>query len=861
MNVKTAMSGVLFGIGLLFLVSPNAVAYTALISVGDSDAYATAEFKQVIVQGGIITFEAGSWNINLGGTDNAALADVTIIGANTVDAGNPDYRGACEGAHVQTTITLSGYPLKITSGCTNLTVRSIEWNRAGIDVVARHQPVVDIDNVLFDISSWNKGLWGKIVIDTHDGIQGRIDHTTFRGYGIAGIYIYRTVSNAFYPYSRVGKLTVDHSLFDPDHVMRTDNKVGSISHDAGNDEFAPTLDHSGKEIRNSRFIDCRISFSKGSNCSISNNVIEFTDTPSGNEAIHLEEFSHNLAVVGNTFRLLGTNDWKFITLGALQTCYDITIDGNTVEQTGQLSAFVTGAGVEQITIVSNEVQNPVPGTDYINFWGGNNFNVNIGTNQPGLGPAYQSVSGNLLADPLADGAYYMVWGTNQYLALDNGTVTFIPQAAPPADPKFKWRIAAEQVGYMANYYTIQNMNGSGYYLEVRKGPTAPEQAGNTGLLYLFEGSNATAGAMDSYAGFDRRPGFSLHGIGEKYCILPGMNEKRSQLRKDGSVAKVYIVTDETDADYEWSFVPALVPKDIAIDYYSIDETNIVLGFTNGPAGSWFTLYSKTNLLDAAWTINQTELPINASGAGAVTNPITADRAFYRLQESAPPPPPPPTVIDFTAPDYSNGPLSGQQNWNAETGWTVADVAGTGHAATPDDSSAAVLVTPVKLGVGQRYHLSINFQFGGTYSTPTGFVYTFLAGLKDNSTAASVSTGSTAADANVQILANSDSYRLLNNWSPVASQITAGALNGGDILQFDYELTLGADAASTSYTVQLQNLTDGTDTGVGTVSGVDATVYNALAGSGAYGFFQSNSPGNNGSGLSGLQVNSVTVTAP
>ena len=124
-----------------------------------------------------------------------------------------------------------------------------------------------------------------------------------------------------------------------------------------------------------------------------------------------------------------------------------------------------------------------------------------------------------------------------------------------------------------------------------------------------------------------------------------------------------------------------------------------------------------------------------------------------------------------------------------------------------------------------------------------------------------STGGSAADANIQIIQNSDSYRLLNNYSLItgAGTIAGTELNAGDILVYDYELTLGADAAGTSYKVRLHNLTDATDTGWGTVTGVDATIYSALTGSGAYGFFQSIDPGNGSSGLSSVQVNSVTTS--
>ncbi len=217
------------------------------------------------------------------------------------------------------------------------------------------------------------------------------------------------------------------------------------------------------------------------------------------------------------------------------------------------------------------------------------------------------------------------------------------------------------------------------------------------------------------------------------------------------------------------------------------------------------------------------------------------------------------IVEFTAPDYADGTLNGQQNWNAESGWTVADSAGVGNASTPDSSSAAVLNDPIQLSAGETYSLSINLQFGGTYAMPTSYEYIFLGGLKGSSAGASVGTGDVAADANIQLYLNDTKYRLLNNYSNISGcSVIAGTLDGGDVLQFDYELTMGSDAASTIYTVRLQNLTDGTDTGTGTVLGVDASVYNALSGSGAYGFFQSIIPGLNGSGLSGVQVNSVTT---
>lgn len=292
-----------------------------------------------------------------------------------------------------------------------------------------------------------------------------------------------------------------------------------------------------------------------------------------------------------------------------------------------------------------------------------------------------------------------------------------------------------------------------------------------------------------------------------------------------------------------------------------DAGNLVMHVADGPASGAVNLHSSSSLSSPAesWAISQAGLPLDASGAATVTAPMAFEQEFFYVIETEPLPSML-SITGFTSPDYGNGSLNNQQAWKAEAGWIVADSAGAGNASTFDNSSAATLDIPITLAIGHTYSLSVALQFGGgPYSTPTTYVYAFLGGLKDSNTGASVTTGSTAADANIQIIQNTDDYRLLNNFLTIsgASDITGTELNAGDILQYDYELTLGVDAASTSYRVRLQNLTDATDTGWGTVSGVDATIYAALTGSGAYGFFQSISPGSGSSGLSGVQVNAVT----
>lgn len=115
-----------------------------------------------------------------------------------------------------------------------------------------------------------------------------------------------------------------------------------------------------------------------------------------------------------------------------------------------------------------------------------------------------------------------------------------------------------------------------------------------------------------------------------------------------------------------------VPDDgsISIDYHEIMGSDVVLGFTNGPVNSFFSLYSKTNLMDITWTTNQTGLPTDASGAGSVTNPIIAPQEFYRLFEGEAPYVPPTGVLAMF--DWAETTGSGLSKWNSGYGYTETD---------------------------------------------------------------------------------------------------------------------------------------------------------------------------------------------
>ena len=69
---------------------------------------------------------------------------------------------------------------------------------------------------------------------------------------------------------------------------------------------------------------------KARNLKILNNT--FISEFAGKDMIHLEEFTNNVLVKGNTFKLTGVDVDGLITVGAQQSSYNIDIIDNVVEQ-------------------------------------------------------------------------------------------------------------------------------------------------------------------------------------------------------------------------------------------------------------------------------------------------------------------------------------------------------------------------------------------------------------------------------------------------------------------------------------------------------------------------------------------------
>lgn len=216
------------------------------------------------------------------------------------------------------------------------------------------------------------------------------------------------------------------------------------------------------------------------------------------------------------------------------------------------------------------------------------------------------------------------------------------------------------------------------------------------------------------------------------------------------------------------------------------------------------------------------------------------------------------TIDFTSPDYSNGDLDASGAWNADTDWQVADTSAAGSVQSSGNHTIAVLNSPRTLSEGETYKVTIQFQYLGSYVAATSISNTFMVGLKTDDALNDVSLGDPGASAQIQFATESGNavYRLRHGSSgfPEVSSIL-NTFSDGDVLEFKYSMTLGADAESSYAEISLHNLTVAADTGTGTITGIDQSLYDALTGEGAYVYLQ----WTNGSdhGLTGVQVDGLT----
>ena len=225
-----------------------------------------------------------------------------------------------------------------------------------------------------------------------------------------------------------------------------------------------------------------------------------------------------------------------------------------------------------------------------------------------------------------------------------------------------------------------------------------------------------------------------------------------------------------------------------------------------------------------------------------------------------------TVIQFTTGEgYTNGVLNGQNSWNANTAWVVANAASLGDVRTTANSAGATLSLPaITLTSGQSLSLSANFQFIGSYTAGgQGAANRNFFGLGIAS-GTSTYVAANTAETTMVILANTNAagtsaYNLQNNFATIPGMTTVNGFNTGDVFQLDYTLALGADAGASSFTGQLYNLTDSTSTALGTFSGLDVNVYDALTTTGGFAYFRTSFDMTAVTGVTSAQMNSFSYT--
>lgn len=539
----------------------SAYSHTTTIKKGDNNTRAKQELARVFKEGGQITFEEGTWTINLSTQEARILNDVIIIGANIKGTGN--IQGAYEtpASNLKSTVIFTGSRFSIQKSCKHIKVQNISLNGRGFIAVNQHQIELDLENSIFDITTAPRGFLDKQIFRSPDGIQGKVTNCSFKGFE-RGFVSNRSVNKNAVPFTIRKKIEINWCSFIPEPYYQTRLPEAFII-DAGNDEYPVLWNQSSSTISNSYIKNCRIACSKGENFNIIDNTFFIDQFPK--EPIHLEEFSQHILVKNNTLVFRGSKgNRQIITLGATQSCNDITIEGNTVDQlpgTNLINNFVTGMALNNITLKNNTILNHVASRDYVSFWGCGHTNITIEPGQQGFSPSQVSIATKTCDIPFdANGVYTIKWKNSAYLGNVANEVKVVSRTQEPSnDDNFLWEIVSldEDGTTLGNYYTIRNKT-NGKYLQVYKGPNAPQQKAQIGQRY----TNGSSGNADATFKFDfegissRPPGWSLFKGGNgDFLMSPAMNEHKAQLKKlhGSEVATLFVIKNRESGSYDWSF--------------------------------------------------------------------------------------------------------------------------------------------------------------------------------------------------------------------------------------------------------------------------------------------------------------------
>ena len=224
-----------------------------------------------------------------------------------------------------------------------------------------------------------------------------------------------------------------------------------------------------------------------------------------------------------------------------------------------------------------------------------------------------------------------------------------------------------------------------------------------------------------------------------------------------------------------------------------------------------------------------------------------------------------TTVNFTANEgFTNGALYNQTGWDSSfTGTTwIVDTSIEAITLSNDWQRAAWEQGFSVSGAGESITFRVDLKFLGTFGTNNNPL--IKIGFSSSSDVAN-----STPPANVVFLrtANFNTQLQLGNnvnsgpLSPNASLQIADcqATGESDDLAVLVTLTLGVDAASSTISAKLMNLTDGTETTIGSYTGINSNVFTAAT-TNIYGFIHAQTfttTGNNA--ITEVQVSSVTMT--
>tara|TARA_B110000858_G_C17737945_1_gene443466 strand:+ start:60 stop:989 length:930 start_codon:yes stop_codon:yes gene_type:complete len=206
-----------------------------------------------------------------------------------------------------------------------------------------------------------------------------------------------------------------------------------------------------------------------------------------------------------------------------------------------------------------------------------------------------------------------------------------------------------------------------------------------------------------------------------------------------------------------------------------------------------------------------------------------------------------TTVDFTLEEgYVQGPLEASSDWEG-TNWIVNPAAGTERAETTGGYSWARWGAPFTV-TDTEISFEIHFRFN--IDLPAGKLISRF-GFNDNG-----SSSGTIANIQLSTLNDGSLYIRKQGNTPVDSGSAGLTDFQQDDLVINMVLTLGADAASSSLSSTITNITDNINSGVAVVNGIPAAVFTAASSGGISGFIHAQ---DNINSTRGFLVDKVVMT--